>query len=69
MITKAELTAMIAALESQPHLSIKEEKYLQVCKALSERMSCNHNWNALRLVEAGGRYQYCTLCGVKRVAE
>lgn len=28
MISKDELAAMIAALESQPHLSIKEEKYL-----------------------------------------
>ncbi len=34
MITKAELAAMIAALESQTHLSIKEEKYLKVCKEL-----------------------------------
>lgn len=34
MITKDELAAMIAALESQPHLSIKEEKYLAVCKEL-----------------------------------
>jgi hypothetical protein len=32
MITKDELAAMIAAIESQPHLSIKEEKYLAVCK-------------------------------------
>lgn len=32
MITKEELAAMIAALESQPHLSLKEEKYLAVCK-------------------------------------
>lgn len=34
MITKDELAALIAALESQPHLSIKEEKYLKVCKEL-----------------------------------
>ncbi len=38
MITKDELAAMIAALESQPHLSLKEEKYLAVCKALNRRM-------------------------------
>lgn len=96
MITRDELAAMIAALESQPHLSIKEEKYLAVCKALkdsyrqievaeherdchmdiadyfkrklSELKGCNHNWNALRLIEAASGYQYCTLCGVKRVA-
>ena len=36
MITKDELAAMIAALESQPHLSLKEEKYLAVCKGLKE---------------------------------
>lgn len=34
MITKDELAAMIVVLESQPHLSIKEEKYLKVCKEL-----------------------------------
>lgn len=32
MITRDELAAMIAALESQPHLSLKEEKYLAVMK-------------------------------------
>lgn len=36
MITKDELAAMIAALESQPHLSIKEEKYLKVCIELRD---------------------------------
>ncbi len=36
MITKDELADMIAALESQPHLSLKEEKYLKVCKELEE---------------------------------
>ncbi len=30
---------------------------------------CRHSWNVIRLVEAGGRYQYCTLCGAKKVAE
>lgn len=33
------------------------------------REVCQHHWNVLRLVEAGGRYQYCTLCGAKKVAE
>lgn len=34
MITKDELADMIEALESRPHLSLKEEKYLKVCKEL-----------------------------------
>lgn len=34
MISKDELAAMIAALESQPHLSMKEEKYLAIMKEL-----------------------------------
>ena len=38
-ITKDELAAMIAALESQPHLSMKEEKYLAICQELSTRRS------------------------------
>lgn len=45
MITKDELTAMIAALEFQPHLSLKEEKYLAVCRQLVGYMSdCHHVW-------------------------
>lgn len=28
---------------------------------------CQHHWNTIRLAEAGGRYQYCTLCGAKKV--
>lgn len=36
MITKDELAAMIEALESQPHLSLKEEKYLAIMKELAE---------------------------------
>lgn len=30
---------------------------------------CQHNWNVLRLAEGNGRYQYCTLCGAKNVAD
>lgn len=36
MITKDELAAMIEALESQPHLSLKEQKYLAIMKELLE---------------------------------
>ncbi len=39
MITEDELADMIAALESQPHLSLKEEKYLAVCWELHSRRS------------------------------
>ena len=69
MITKDELTDIIAALESQPHLSIKEDRYLKWMLELLSLRQCRHQWNELRLVESGGAYQYCTLCGVKRVAE
>lgn len=37
--------------------------------ALRKTAPCQHHWNVLRIVEAGGRYQYCTLCGAKKVAE
>lgn len=37
--------------------------------ALRKIAPCQHQWNALKLVECGGRYQYCTLCGAKKVAE
>lgn len=42
MITKYELAAMIAALESQPHLSLKEEKYLAIIKELLEHRRILH---------------------------
>lgn len=65
MITKAELASMIAALESQPHLSIKEEKYLKVCKHLDSLMHCYHQWvNAT--VSDDGVNQYCNLCDCRR---
>ncbi len=35
-ITKESLAQWIAELESQPHLSLKEERYLAVMKALEE---------------------------------
>lgn len=37
--------------------------------ALRKATSCQHQWNTLKLVECGGRYQYCTLCGANKVAE
>lgn len=39
-----------------------------LAKKLLATRPCTHHWNVLRLVEAGGRYQYCTLCGAKKVA-
>lgn len=39
MIAKDELAAMIATLESQPHLSLKEEKYLELMVELQYRRS------------------------------
>jgi hypothetical protein len=41
----------------------------EMAKELLALRPCRHNWNVIRLVEAGGRYQYCTLCGAKKVAE
>lgn len=37
--------------------------------ALRKKASCQHHWNTLKLTECSGRYQYCTLCGAKKVAE
>lgn len=47
MITGEELAAMIEALESQPHLSLKEEKYLAVCKELESQRSVISDIKAL----------------------
>ncbi len=40
-----------------------------MAKELLNYRPCKHNWNVLRLVEGNGRYQYCTLCGAKKVAD
>lgn len=40
-----------------------------IAKELLAYRPCKHNWNVLRLVEGNGQYQYCTLCGVKKVAD
>ncbi|MGC0867174.1 hypothetical protein WKH44_16275 [Pantoea agglomerans] len=38
------------------------------CEILAMR-PCQHRWSELRLTESNGRYQYCTLCGKKKIAE
>lgn len=48
---------------------VSAEAVVVMAKELLELRPCRHNWNVIRLVEAGGRYQYCTLCGAKKVAE
>lgn len=55
MITKAELAAMIAAIESQPHRSIKEEKYLKVCKELLDYKRHDEEMEQLREQYEDGR--------------
>lgn len=37
--------------------------------ALRKGISCQHQWDTLKLVECGGSYQYCKLCGNKKVAQ
>lgn len=49
--------------------SLHTERNRMIAAELLALRPCRHAWNVLRLVEAGGRYQYCTLCGAKKVAE
>ena len=44
-----------------------EETVVAMANELLALRKCQHHWNTLRLVESGGRYQYCTLCGTKKV--
>lgn len=55
MITKDELAAMIAALESQPHLSMKEEKYLAIMKELLDFKRHEEHVEELRQYYEDGR--------------
>ncbi|KNA29536.1 hypothetical protein ACO03_11585 [Pantoea ananatis] len=41
----------------------------EMAKELLSHRPCQHNWNVLRLIEGNGRYQYCTFCGAKKVAD
>lgn len=45
------------------------DEVVSMAKELLNYRPCKHNWNVLRLVEGNGRYQYCTLCGAKKVAD
>lgn len=49
--------------------SLHTERNRMIAAELLAFRPCRHTWNVLRLVEAGGRYQYCTLCGAKKVSE
>lgn len=49
--------------------SLYTERNRIIAAELLALRPCRHAWNVLRLVEAGGSYQYCTLCGAKKVAE
>lgn len=60
----------IARLESECiALPPSHSECAGMAKELLALRACRHNWNVIRLVEAGGRYQYCTLCGAKEVAQ
>ena len=37
----------------------------EMAKELLNLRGCAHQWETLRLVECGGAYQYCSLCGEK----
>lgn len=49
--------------------SVKVGEIVSMAKEILSHRACKHHWNALRLTEGNGRYQYCTLCGAKKVAD
>lgn len=64
------LESVTTSVDFANHVSV--EAVIVMAKellALRKATSCQHQWNNLKLVECGGRYQYCTLCGAKKVAE
>lgn len=64
MISNERLQEIAAA----PFGVTRQEVECLAKKILANR-PCQHQWNTLKLVECGGSYQYCTLCGAKKVAE
>lgn len=67
MISDGELQQMIREAEEQGYSTILAA--LNELLALRKAATCQHHWNIIKLVECGGQYQYCTLCGAKKVAE
>lgn len=64
------LESVTTSVDFASHVSV--EAVIVMAKellALRKAKSCPHQWNALKLVECGWRYQYCTLCGAKKVAQ
>jgi hypothetical protein len=47
---------------------VSAEAVAVMAKELLSLRPCRHNWSVIRLVECGGRYQCCVLCGAKKVA-
>ncbi len=37
----------------------------EMAKELLKMRCCEHQWKTLRLVECGGSYRFCSLCGEK----
>lgn len=58
-VTKESLAQWIAELESQPHLSLREERYLVVMKKCGEYVAeCHHDY-----LRGDGGIWSCTKCG------
>lgn len=68
MISDERLT-IIAAHGRESIFPATPDDCSAMAKELLALRPCRHNWNVIRLVESGGSYQYCTLCGAKKVAE
>lgn len=64
------LESVTTSVDFASHVSV--EAVIVMAKellGLRKGISCQHQWNNLKLVECGGSYQYCKVCGNKKVAQ
>ncbi|MBN1088081.1 hypothetical protein [Pantoea sp. 1B4] len=64
------LESVTTSVDFASHVSV--EAVVVMAKellALRKATPCQHQWDTLKLVECGGSYQYCKLCGIKKVAD
>ena len=61
------LESVTTSVDFASHVSV--EAVIVMAKELLALRPCQHQWNNLKLVESGGSYQYCTICGAKKAAQ
>ena len=58
---------MLGEIAAAP-FGVTVQEVEELAERLMKNTPCHHEWNALKLVESGGTYLCCSLCGAKKAA-